>query len=95
MLRKEIVDRLAEKGYTKKDARTILDDVFTMINEVLLDGDDVVIHGFGMFTVKDIKERESIDVNTKERITIPAYKAPRFVAGDTLRRSIKEGRMIE
>lgn len=89
--RKDIIERLTHKGYTKKDSGIILNDVFDVISEALVEGESVQIYGFGLFTVKDFKPRETIDFQTKERITVPSYKAPKFVAGKLLKRAIKEG----
>ena len=92
MLKKdELCARLAEQGYTKKDANIILDDVFRVITEALIEGESVMIHGFGTFDVREHKERQMIDYQTQEWITNPAYKFPKFTAGQTLKRAIKEG----
>ena len=87
--RKELIDILFNKGYTKKEAGMILDDVFGVIKEALLDGKDVNIHGFGTFVIREMAARETINVKTKERVVLPAHKAPKFVAGDALKSAIK------
>lgn len=89
--RDDIIERLVLKGYTKKDAAVVLDDMIKLITEALVEGESVQLHGFGTFDVRDYKARESVDLQTKERIVVPAYKAPKFTAGDLLKRAIKEG----
>lgn len=89
--RNDIVERLMLKGYTKKDAGVILDDVFGVITESLVSGEGVQIYGFGTFDVKECAPRETVDFQSKERIVIPAYKAPKFTAGKLLKRAVKEG----
>lgn len=89
--RNDIIERLALKGYTKKDAGIILDDLVRMITEALVAGESVQIHGFGTFEVKECAPRSTVDLQTKERIIIPAYKAPKFTAGKLLKRAVKEG----
>lgn len=89
--RNDIIDRLALNGYTKKDAGIILDDVIKIITEALVEGESVQIHGFGTFDTKEYQPRETVDLQTKERIVIPAYKAPKFTAGKLLKRAVKEG----
>lgn len=86
-----MIDRFATLGYTKKDAGEIIDDFMRVITEALIDGEEVMIHGFGTFYVKDIKPRETNDVRSMERITIPGFRSPKFVAGKLLKRAIKEG----
>lgn len=89
--RNDIIERLALKGYTKKDAGVIIDDVIKIITEAMVEGESVQLHGFGTFDVKEFKPRETVDLKTKERIVIPAYKAPKFTAGKLLKRAVKEG----
>ena len=89
--RNDLIERLAQKGYTKKDAGVILDDLVLTITEALVNGESVQIHGFGTFDIKECAPRETVDLQTKERIVIPSYKAPKFTAGKLLKRAVKEG----
>lgn len=89
--RNDIIERLAQKGYTKKDAGVVIDDIVSTITEALASGESVMLYGFGTFDVREYKARESVDFQTNERIIIPAYKAPKFTAGDLLKRAVKEG----
>jgi len=91
MKRNEIIERLAQKGYTKKSANLIIDDVVRVIAEALVEGEDVHFHGFGTFYVKDVAPRETCDLGGKERITIPAHKSPKFTPGEPLKRWVREG----
>lgn len=90
--KKELVDRLSKRGYTKKDSHVILDDVFATIADALAEGESVQIHGFGTFVVKTIASRETTSLSTDERITISSYRSPRFTAGKLLKDSVKLGR---
>ncbi len=89
--REDFITRLAQKGYTKRDAAVIMDDVIHTIEEILVEGDAVMFRGFGTFEVCERAERASRDPHTKEWITIPAYRAPKFTAGKLLKREVKEG----
>lgn len=91
MKKQEFSERLAMKGYTKTDAKQITNDVITTIMECLVDGESVLFHGFGTFKVSEVAARETVDMQTKERIVIPAHEAPKFVPGKELKRAIKEG----
>lgn len=92
MLKKQdFINKLSEKGYTKKDAATILEDVIMTIEEILVGGDSVNFHGFGTFEVVEREERNIHDYQTKTNRTIPAHKSPKFTAGKYLKRIIKEG----
>lgn len=89
--RNEIIERLANKGYTKKSANLIIDDVLETITEALVAGESVQFHGFGTFRVKDYASRETTDFNTGEKITVPTHKVCKFVPGEPLKRWIREG----
>jgi len=92
MLKKnEMIERLAQKGYTKKNAGIIMDDVMMVIMEALVEGEEVMLHGFGTFSVKEVAPRSMVDLQSKERIVIPGHKAPKFVPGELLKRSVREG----
>ena len=91
MNKKEFVDKLAEKGYTKKDAGCIIDDVFAVVTDALINGEEVKLYGFGVFSVVEYGPRTTLDLHTKQPIEIPAWKTPKFAPGDRLRRAIKEG----
>lgn len=89
--RDDFIERLAAKGYTKKDAATIMDDFIKTLEEALVDGESVMFRGFGTFEIRERAARESRAPRTKELITIPAYKTPHFAAGKLLKRKVKEG----
>lgn len=89
--KKEFIEALAEKGYTKKDASQVIDDVFDTIIEQMAVGNEVSIHGFGSFAVTTTAAHEITNVKNGERILVPEYKTPRFVAGSPLKRAVREG----
>lgn len=89
--RKEIIERLADKGYTKKAAAVIIDDFVRMIAEILVEGEEVKFHGFGTFKILTTKDREMQNYQTKETIPIPSHRAPKFVPGAQLKRWVREG----
>lgn len=86
-----LIERLAKKGYTIKDAGCLIHDMFETIAEILADGESVHIHGFGTFDIKEIAAHEGVSVNTGERVMIPTHRMPRFIPGVALRRRIPEG----
>lgn len=91
--RSDIIQRLADMGYTKKDAAFILDDFIHMLTIALCNGESLSFHGFGSFEVREMSERESVDCRTGERILIPRFKAPKFVPSKRLRRIVRDGCM--
>lgn len=89
--RDEFIERLSKKGYTKHDAGIVIDDFIATLQEALIKGESVMFRGFGSFEVRERAARDSISPQTKERITIPAYRSAHFTAGKLLKRLIKEG----
>ena len=87
--KKTLVDDLAEKfGWTKKDATEAVNYVFDTIVEVVKDGGEASINGFGKFEQVSKKERTGLNPSTGEKITIPASKAPKFKASKTFKDTV-------
>ena len=57
--RKDLVEIVSEEGHlSKKEARTAVDIVFDHISEALVNGQEVNITNFGVFSPKERKQRE-------------------------------------
>ncbi|XXQ69287.1 HU family DNA-binding protein [Neisseriaceae bacterium B1] len=86
MNKSELIDALAEKsGLTKTDAGKVLDAFTVVVKETLQQGGDITLVGFGSFTVAERAERQGLNPRTKEAITIPAAKIPKFKPGKALK----------
>lgn len=89
MNKSQLVVSVAEKsGLTKKDAEKAVAAVFDTITETLADGEKVQLIGFGTFEVRDRKERQGQNPQTKQPIIIPATKVPAFKAGKSLKEAV-------
>ena len=86
--KKEFIELLAEKGYTRKDSAVITDDFLNTVAEILADGDSVMFHGFGTFGTVEKAARKSVDFQSKKEILLPSYRTPKFKAGKILKRSV-------
>ncbi|MDI6851970.1 MAG: HU family DNA-binding protein, partial [bacterium] len=85
-----LVQAIAKKiGISKRQASECLNVVLDEITKALSKGEEVQLPGFGKFSVTQRKEREVINPKTKEKIKIPAMKAPRFKAGRILKDAVK------
>lgn len=90
MNKAELVENMAGKsGLKKADAEKALKALEDSIVEALKAGDKVTLVGFGTFDVSDRKERKGRNPQTGAEITIPAKKAPKFVAGKLFKEAIK------
>ncbi len=89
MNKAELVAAVAEKSeLTKKDAEKAVNAVVASVTEALKKGDKVQVVGFGTFEVRQRAAREGLNPATKEKIQIPATKAPVFKAGKALKESV-------
>ncbi|MGN0552980.1 MAG: HU family DNA-binding protein [Oscillospiraceae bacterium] len=86
MTKADLVNAIAEKAeFSKKDSEKALNAVIASITDALVSGDKVQIVGFGTFEVRQRDAKEAINPRTKEKIQIPAKKAPAFKAGKALK----------
>ena len=77
MTKTELVSVVAEKtGLTKKDSDAFVNAFVASVTDALVAGDKVSIVGFGTFEVRDRKEKQVINPQTKKMMTAPASKAP-------------------
>ena len=86
MNKAELVAAMADKtGLAKKDAEAALKAFTDVVAEELKKGGKIQLVGFGTFEITERAERIGRNPSTKEEITIPASKAPKFKAGKALK----------
>ena len=91
MNKKELIDIVSQKkDLTKKDAEALVDTVFDTMIESILNGDKVLISGFGTFKVINRKERRVVSPMNKEEITIPASKSISFKPSVVLKEDMNQ-----
>lgn len=79
MNKTELVAAISEKTkLSKPDAAKALKAFVEVVGEELAKSEKVQIAGFGTFEVVERAERQGINPRTKETITIPASKSPKF-----------------
>ncbi|HBB71225.1 MAG TPA: DNA-binding protein [Ruminococcus sp.] len=89
MTKTELISAVAEKtGFTKKNAESAVNEIIASITEALVKGDKVSLVGFGTFEVRDRKEKQVINPQTKKKMIAPASKAPAFKAGQALKNAV-------
>lgn len=85
----EFVERLATTAdITKSDAEYVYDMFLKTLTNSLVAGDEIVIKGFGIFSVKELKARNGVAPRDGESIHIPAHKKVKFKCGKTLKRYV-------
>ena len=85
MNKTELVAAMAEKaGITKVDAAKALDAYVNVVKDQLAKDEKVTLVGFGTFSIVNRPARKGRNPKTKEAITIPAKKSPKFKAAKNL-----------
>lgn len=87
----DLVDLLAKKSkITKKEADSFFREFFQLILERIFDNDSVKVKDFGTFKLVSVNSRESVDVNTGEKIEIRAHYKLSFVPDKTLKNLVNK-----
>ena len=94
MNKTELVAAIAEKAeLSKKDSEAALKAFIDVVTDELKNDRKVQLVGFGTFEVTKRAAREGINPLTKEPMSIPASKAPKFKAGKALKEIVSESIM--
>ncbi|MDO4896954.1 MAG: HU family DNA-binding protein [Moraxella sp.] len=89
MNKSELVDAIAsEAGLTKDQATKALNAFINSVQGALERNDDVVLVGFGTFSVKERAARTGRNPQTGETLQIAASKVPSFKAGKGLKDAV-------
>ena len=89
MTKTELISAVADKtDFTKKNAETAVNAIIATITDALASGEKVSI--VGTFEVRDRKEKQVINPQTKQMMTAPASKAPAFKAGQALKSAVNK-----
>ena len=82
----DIIDLLVAKNdISKEEAESFIVELFYLIEKGLATDELTKIKDLGTFKLTHIQERESVDVNTKEKILIPAHRRVTFVPAQLLK----------
>ena len=85
----QIVEELfAKAGFTKTQSAQIIDTLFELIKQSLEDGEDVLISGFGKFSVKEKQAHVARNPQTGMPIMLPPRKVVAFKCSGVLRAKI-------
>jgi len=95
LMKKDLIAKVAEKmttderKYTKKEASIALDGVIGTLIDVITSGEEVKINGFGSFIIKDVAERQAMNMQTNEKCIVPAHKVVKFRVSKVLKDTVK------
>jgi integration host factor subunit alpha len=80
-----------QTGMNIQEARKIVNRLLEIMKDTLFQGEDLLISGFGKFSVRQKKARRGRNPQTKESMTLAARKVLVFKASGVLRKHINEG----
>ncbi len=92
MTKNDIIGTVYENlSIPKKNCVRIVDSIFDLIKDDLDNGRDVMISGFGKWTVKAKKKRKGRNPQTGEALTIDARRVVTFKSSPVLKDAINSG----
>jgi len=87
--KEDLIESLAKVCCSKKEASDCLNALIEDIKKNLADGKDVVLTGFGTFSVSHRKARMGRNPQTGATLKIAAKKVPKFKSGKGLKDAVK------
>ena len=75
-------------GISRQESRQLVKRFFKIIKDTLSQGEDLLISGFGKFSIRQKKARRGRNPQTKESLTIGARKVVVFKASGVLRQRL-------
>ncbi|HHO47088.1 MAG TPA: integration host factor subunit beta [Desulfobacteraceae bacterium] len=92
MLKRELVNKVAGQldGYYKKDIALAVDLILEEISQALIEGRRVEIRGFGSFSVRSRKPRNTKNPKTGRIMNISERKTLHFTMSKSLKEALIE-----
>ena len=79
-----------QKGLSRQESRQLLERVFKIIKDTLSQGEDLLISGFGKFSVRQKKARRGRNPQTRENLILAARKVLVFKTSGVLRQRLNK-----
>ena len=87
----ELVDLMAKATSTsKRVCELFLKDLFAVVSQALIDGENVKIKGVGTFKITQVKPRKSVNVNTGAEMTVTGYNKVTFTPDKALAEAVNQ-----
>ncbi len=92
MLKRDLVEKVTDSldGYLKKDIARAVDIIIEAMSESLDQGDRVEIRGFGSFSVRKRKARQTKNPKTGKVMNIPPRKTLHFAMSKSIKEALIE-----
>jgi nucleoid DNA-binding protein len=95
--KRDLVMKIAEKTEIKQlDVYKVIQNTLDYITESLARGENVELRNFGVFEVRERKQRVGRNPNKPEQVvTIPSRKVVKFKPGKIMRQQVSDGGVAE
>ncbi|KIX11708.1 integration host factor subunit alpha [Dethiosulfatarculus sandiegensis] len=91
LTKEKIINEVFEKtDVPKAEARRMVESSLEIMKDAMESGDDLLISGFGKFTVKSKQQRRGRNPQTKEDIVLPSRKVVVFKTSGVLRDRVNQ-----
>ena len=91
MTKVDIVEEIYEKvGFSKKEVAKIVEYIFDIIKESLINEDKIKISGFGNFVIRKKKSRRGRNPQTGDDIEITARRILTFKPSQVLKAALNQ-----
>lgn len=85
----DFVNLLSERcEISKREAAEMYDDVFGTLADIIASGEEVAIPGLGRVKIAERAARVARNPKTKDKIEVPAKKAPKFQFAKNIKKAV-------
>ena len=88
LTKKDLYDKITELGFTKKRSVHVAETLLEIIKQTLESGEDLMISGFGKFSVRKKARRRGRNPATGDKLVLSARQVVTFKCSGKLRRHI-------
>jgi integration host factor subunit alpha len=93
LTKEKLITRLqVQAGLTKQESRAVVERILEIIKDTLSAGEDLLVSGFGKFSVRRKNARRGRNPQTKENLILRARKVVVFKTSGVLRHRINGSR---
>jgi integration host factor subunit alpha len=90
-----IVAKVHDIGFTKNEARDVVESLIEIIKQTLEGEEDVLISGFGKFCVKEKRPRRGRNPVTGEDMNLWGRRVVNFKCSGMLREKLNDGILLD
>ncbi len=93
LTKEKLINRLhIQAGLSKQESRAVVERVLGIVKDTLAAGEDLLVSGFGKFSVRQKNARRGRNPQTKENLILRARKVVVFKTSGVLRHRINGSR---